>query len=485
MSTTRTSFLFSFAEKYTLLLLSISGGMVIARLLTPAELGVFSVGAVLVGLAQVVRDFGVGQYLVQERALDMPKMRAALGTALLVAVLLAALVGLGAAPVARFYREPRLREVLHLLSINFLLIPFSALTLPYLRRQMRFSAIYAINATNSATNLLVSVSLALLGFGYLSLAWASVAGTAAALLVCLLLRPPELPWLPAWRGMGAILSFGAFSTGGGIIDEAGVAAPDLIIGKVLDVAAVGMFSKALGLLGVFNQAITSAVSPVVFPLFAARARDGGDVRAAYLSTISYVTALAWPFFAFAGLMALPLLNLLYGPQWNAAVPLIRIMCFSSASYSMFSMARYLFVATGHVKAQAKLDTIAVPVRVGAVLLAAPFGLVWVAWAVFAGALFRCWITYRYLVRLSGLELAQMLRAVGKSLLLCGLTAAPAALVLLLWPPQTGRLLWPLALAGAGALLCWCAGVVLLKHEIGVEFALMRRKVRALAAAGQR
>ena len=272
MSATRISLLFSFAEKYTLLLLGIGGGMVIARLLTPAELGVFSVGAVLVGLAQVVRDFGVGQYLVQERALDTAKMRAALGTALLVAWLLAALVLLGAGPVALFYREPRLRDVLQLLSINFLLIPFSSMTLPYLRRQMRFAAIYAINTANSAVNLLVSVGLALLGFGYLSLAWASVAGTAAALLVSLWLRPSELPWVPSWRGMRAILSFGALSTGGGIVDEAGVAAPDLIIGKVLDVAAVGIFSKALGLLGVFNQAITSAVSPVVFPLFAARAR---------------------------------------------------------------------------------------------------------------------------------------------------------------------------------------------------------------------
>ena len=151
---------------------------------------------------------------------------------------------------------------------------------------------------------------------------------------------------------------------------------------------------------------------------------------------------------------------------------------------MFSMARYLFVATGHVKAQAKLDAIAVPVRVVAVLLAAPFGLVWVAWAVLLGALFRCWITYRYLAVLSGLGLAAMLRAVRKSLLLCALTTAPAVLVLLALPPQTGRLLLPLALAGSGALLCWCAGVVLLKHEIGAEFALVGRKVRALVGADQ-
>ncbi|MFM9437807.1 O-antigen/teichoic acid export membrane protein [Janthinobacterium sp. CG_23.3] len=480
MNATRISLLFSFGERYTVLLLGIVASMILSRLLTPAEIGVYSVGAVLVGLAQVVRDFGVGQYLIQEKELSTEKIRAALAASVGVAWLLAALVLAGAPALARFYHEPRLAGVLQLLSINFLLIPFSALTLPFLRRQMRFAALYAINAANGAVNLLVAVGLALLGWSYLSLAWAAVAGTVAALLVSLWVRPPELPWLPGLKGVGAVLSFGALTTGGGLVDEAGVAAPELVVGKLLGVEAVAIFSKAQGLLGVFNQAITSAISPVVFPLFAARARDGGDVRAVYLATVSYVTALAWPFFLFVGLMALPLVNALYGPQWNAAVPLIRIMCCASALYSMFSMARYLFVATGHVKAQAQIDAIAVPLRLGAVLLAAPFGLAWVAGAVVLGALCRCWITWRYLRALAGVDLGATLRAARKSMALCALSGLAPALVLLALPPRPGYLLLPLALAAAGALLGWIAAVLLLKHEIAAEFELVRRKVCALA-----
>ncbi|CDG83287.1 lipopolysaccharide biosynthesis protein [Janthinobacterium agaricidamnosum] len=473
------SLLFSFGEKYTALLLGMAGTMVLARLLTPAEIGVYSVGAVLVGLAQVVRDFGVGQYLIQEKELTTAKIRAALATSMIVAWLLAALVLLASGLVARFYGEPRLQGVLQCLSVNFILIPFSATTLPYLRRQMRFSAMYAINTSNSAVSLLVALLLALLGFGYLSLVWAAVAGTGAALLVSLWLRPPELPWLPHHRGIGKIMSFGALSTGGGLIDEAGVAAPELVIGKMIDIASVGIFGKAQGMLNVFNQAITSAISPVIFPLFAARARDGGDVRLAYLHTISYLTALAWPFFIFLGLMALPLVNLLYGPQWNAAVPLIRIMCASSALYSMFSMARYLFVAIGHVKAQAQLDAQAVPPRIAGIVIAAPFGLEAVAWAVLLGTLLRSWLTYRCLARLSGMTLQPMLLAVRKSLALCCLTALAPLLVLLLMRPHAGDWLWPLAVAALGALLCWVAGVLLLKHEIALEFDIVRRKVFGL------
>ena len=483
MNATRHSLLFSFAEKYTVLLLGIVATMMLSRLLTPAEVGVYSLGAVLVALAQVVRDFGVGQYLIQEKQLDRPKLRAALATSVLVAWLLAALVLAGSGPLARFYDEPRLRLVLQLLSINFVLIPFSALTMPMLRRQLRFRAIYLINAANSVTNLLVAVGLALLGYSYMSMVWAALAGTLASLLASLALRPRELPWLPGTKGMRAIAAFGAVSTGGGLIDEASVAAPDLIIGKLIGIESLALFGKAQSVLNMFNQLITSAISPVVFPLFAQHDREKaqrgqGGAAPAYLRTVSYMTALAWPFFFFLACMALPLVKLLYGQQWLACVPLIRIMCLSSAMYSMFSMARYLLVATGQLRVQVGIDAWAGALKVALVLAAAPLGLVAVAWAVMASLLLRSWLVYRALRTVSGLDWRLLLRTVRKSLLLCGLTAPAPLLMSILLPNELPHAMPLLALVGTGlaTLLCWLGGLFLLKHELAAECVLLQRKL---------
>lgn len=480
MSATRHSLLFSFAEKYTVLLLGMVATMVLSRLLTPAEVGVYSLGAVLVALAQVVRDFGVGQYLIQEKQLDMAKLRAALATSLLVAWLLALLVLAASGPLADFYQEPRLRPVLQLLSINFVLIPFSALTMPILRRQLRFRAIYAINAANSVTNLLVAVGLALLGYSYMSLVWAALAGSLASLLASLLLRPRELPWLPARQGMRTVAAFGAYSTGGGLIDEASVAAPDLIIGKLINIESLALFGKAQSVLNMFNQLITSAISPVVFPLFAANERASGQGGAgpAYLRTVSYMTALSWPFFFFLACMALPLVKLLYGQQWIACVPLIRIMCLSSAVYSMFSMARYLLVATGRMRVQVGIDAWSGVLKVALVLAAAPFGLVAVAWAVVLALLLRSALSYRSLRAACNLDWRLLLRTVSKSLLLCGCTA-PAPLLASLWLPNDlphAMPLLALLATGLASLLCWIAGIFLLKHELAAEFLLLQRKL---------
>ncbi|MBB3220078.1 lipopolysaccharide biosynthesis protein [Pseudoduganella umbonata] len=468
----RRSLLVSFGERYTLLLFGVAGTMIIARILPPSEIGIFSIGAVLVGLAQVLRDFGVGQYVVASKTLTPDQLRAVLGVSVCSAWTLAGLVALLSGMTADFYDEPRLRDVMRLLALNFVLLPFTALTLSYLRRQLRVSGIYIINTTHSLVQLVSTVWLAACGYGCLSLAWGTVAAAVAGLLVSLPLRPADLPWRPSLQGARAVIGFGFYATGGNLVDEAGVAAPDLIIGKLLDAEAVATFGKAQALLNLFSQAVTSAVSPVILPMFARQARDGQDFRTSYLLTVSCMTAVAWPFFALLGTLALPTVNFVYGPQWDGAAPLIRIMCCSSALYSMFIMARYLFIATGHVREQARLDTLSVAFRVALLLPAALFGLYWVALAVAGSVVIRSWLTWGYLSRLAEINAADLLRAVRQSAALTLLTTlAPIGALFMM---KSGPV--QLMVASICAVSLWLVGVVIFRHPLAEELELAWRKV---------
>lgn len=471
--TPRLSFLISFAEKYTLLLLNTGSTMVLARLLTPADTGVYAIGAVLTGVVQVLRDFGVGTYLIQEKTLSIEKLRAALGVSLLIGWLLALLLFAASDPAAQFYHEPRLLPVLQLLSFNLLLLPFSAVALACLRRQMRFKAIFAINVSQAVAQIVCSVVLAMLGWGFLSLALGTVAGTLATVIVAFGCRPDGLPCLPSWRGMRDVLSFGSFSTAGTLIDELGVSAPDLIIGKVAGMADVGIYGKATGVINVFNQMVTAAISPVIFPLFSTQVRAGGDLRAAYLSTASYITAMAWPFFAFVAFMAPELVSVLYGPQWMAAVPMIRVLCLSAGLYSVFNMARYLFVAMGEVKAQARLDAQAVVVRIAAVLVAAPYGLEAVAWAVVVGAVWRSALTYYYLRHLVGLRWNVLLGATWRSAATA--TGCMTGALAVQWHAPHLQGFSHLALTALAGGTCWLLAMWGLRHALAQEaLALLHR-----------
>lgn len=460
----------SFAEKYTVLVLGMVSSVVVARLLTPAQIGVFSVGAVVVGFAQLARDFGVGQYLIQEPELNADQLRAAFTLTLLIAWAVALLLVLAAPAVAQFYRDAGVGSVLRILAMNCLLIPFGSVTLPCLRRQMRFGALYCINVVSAAVNLLACLVLAYAGLGYLGLAWAAVAGTAASVLASLCFRPRGMPWRPGWRGLRRLLSFGAYASAANLLDEAGVAAPDLVIGKLIDMAGVGLFSKAQGLLNLFNQLITRAVTPVLLPLYAAQVREGRDMKPAYLQTISFMAVLSWPFYGVLAVLAWPAVRLLYGAQWDAVVPLVRCLCLGAAVFSLFGMARDLFVAMGQVRQRARLEAISVPLRVLGIALAAPFGLIAVACAIVLTSCLKCLLIYRTLAALTGMRVAELAAALWRA---AGVTvlalAAPLAAMQAL-PVADGHGLAPLLAGGVGAGVGWIAGVFLLRHEIAPHLA---------------
>jgi O-antigen/teichoic acid export membrane protein len=78
----RRSLFLSFAQNYTGMLITIPSIMILARFLTPAETGIFSVAMAVTNLTHVLRDFGVGGYLIQEREITREKIRAAFTIAL-------------------------------------------------------------------------------------------------------------------------------------------------------------------------------------------------------------------------------------------------------------------------------------------------------------------------------------------------------------------------------------------------------------------
>jgi O-antigen/teichoic acid export membrane protein len=110
--------------------------MIIARLLTPGQVGIFSLASAFLAIASVVREFGVTEFLMQDKALDHARIRAAYGVAIAVAWSMGGLVLLLRRPIADFYGEPGVADVLSVLCLTFAILPFATPTTALLYRDM-------------------------------------------------------------------------------------------------------------------------------------------------------------------------------------------------------------------------------------------------------------------------------------------------------------------------------------------------------------
>ena len=297
MSSSRRALKFALASQYTAQIVAFVSVIVVARLLSPEEIGIYSVAAVVLFLASEVRNFGVAQYIVREPEMDAEKLSRATAVVSITSWAMAALLIVFARRFANFYGEPGLQEVLQLVAGGFLLTPLISVPYAYMVRNMQFDKILRVQVTGSVTQLVVTVGLAYLGFSYMSLAWGLTLSVVSNAIVVTIYRDQEVPFLPSFKALRDVLSFGTFAGAGSVIAKVSEGIPDLVLGRVASMTDVGIFSRAVGVVILFDRAVTLAVRPVVLPHLSDAFRTGHSVAYAYLRAVELHTGLAWSFFA--------------------------------------------------------------------------------------------------------------------------------------------------------------------------------------------
>lgn len=480
MNGVRRALAFTFAQKYLLTAIHLVSTMVLARLLAPSEIGVFAVGNAVVSMTEVFRDFGVGTYLIQTRQITRVKIRTAFTITLILSVLVSGLLVVLSGEIAAFYREPGVQEMLYIAAANFLIVPFAATVMSLLRRDMAFGAIARINLVATLSYGVTVNGLAALGFGYMSLAWAMLVSSAIGALAAILHRPDLRMFCPGLGDWRKILSFGSFSSATAVLNGLYSNLPQLILGRILDFAAVGLYSRAVMLSQLFDRLVLDAVNPVVLPAFATAVRSGDALKTPYLCALEYITALQWPFLLCLALLADPIVELLLGHQWLAVAPLVRIIALASLCLFPAFLTYPLLVAVGRVRDTLTMSLITVPVSLALLFAASFFGLEAVAASLFLAAPLQVYVALAFVRRQARFSWYELVAAVQKSALVAlGAAAAPAAVVVLAGFRLDLSIL-EAAIAGVGAFLGWLATLSITRHPLFGEISRGTHGVRAAA-----
>jgi O-antigen/teichoic acid export membrane protein len=205
--------------------------------------------------------------------------------------------------------------------------------------------------------------------------------------------------------------------------------------------------------------------PLVSPYFAHIRRQDGDQAATYLIAVEYLTAFAWPFFAVMLLLAQQVVRALYGPQWDASVPLVEVLCLAGAVSSISLLAGQVMVANAQVRYFANCQLIAQPVRIAAVVVASAHGLIAVAVALVVSECFALLVISWYLHRTIKVRPAELLRACRKSVFVAFCAALVPLAVRIFWRGDPSNP-WPALSAGVlGAALGWIAGIIVTGHPL--------------------
>lgn len=406
----RQAIVYSFSSSYLTILIEFASVLVVVRLLSPEEMGVYAISASFVAILRVLRDFGVSQYIVQEPNLKREHLRAAISITACFGFTFALLIYFVVAPLsAQVYESAGVGQVLEVLAFSFLLFPFGAIPMAHMRRTLNFKSRFKVEICAALAKSTTAISCAIYGLGYMSLAWASIAEAVTIVAVASIVRPSGLPHAPGLRGIRHVFHTSWRLAGGGFVQYVGAAAPPLILGKVLGLHSVGLFDRGTATINTFNHMISNSVDTLVLPYFSSSKRAGSSLKNEYLKANSLVTGIAWPFFIFLSFNAAEVIRILYGDAWVSAAPIVvwlayaQILGFSCYLYEQF------IIAQGRAGAFLKLQGFLTPVTIILILVAAPDGIERVAQAFILIASIRFVVVAYFLYnvdKISLLELAQ-------------------------------------------------------------------------------
>jgi len=370
--------------------------------------------------------------------------------------------------VGVFYREPGVARVLEVVAASFFLIPFGSTIRALLRRNMAFGKLYMIQTTESLIRSTAAITLAFSGFGYMSLAWASLLSMAASVVACGF-------WGARYRVRGVSLAhwrevtrFGIARATGDVAAQIGMRSSDIIIGRVLGMAAAGLYSRGYGLINMFRENVVGAVNAVAFSTFAERHRGKARPDEAFLQSLTLLTAVSWPFFLFAVLMAFPIMRIMFGSQWDAAVPLLQWLAAAAMVGTLIFQCNYFFTAIGRVGVATRNEVVFQSVRVGIVLVAAYQSIEMVAAAQVLVYVIAVGIYYRDLSRIAQISMSRLAQALVPSVLVTVAAGIGPGSVFILDRPSADNLWTPLLLSGASALVGWVIGVYAVRHPLASE-----------------
>jgi O-antigen/teichoic acid export membrane protein len=320
--------------------------LILARLLAPEEWGLAAMVLVFSGVVVVFTDSALGSALIQRRTIDEEDRSTVFWTSAAVGLALM-LVGLGLSePLARFYGEPEVAALFAVLSVSFLVTALGSTQQALLIRDMRWNRLELRQIAAAVVGAGVGIGIALAGLG----AWAIVGQLLTEAVVSTLLLWCLAGWWPSatfsFASLRRLAGFAGNVFGENLLYQAGRNVGNLLMGRFLGASALGMYALATNIVLVPFTRIAGPLQQVFFPAFSRMGDDLARMADTWIRATRLVGVVSIPALVGLVVVAPDFVDVVLGPKWVDATPVIQILALVGLVQSLQSLCGEVLLALG-------------------------------------------------------------------------------------------------------------------------------------------
>jgi O-antigen/teichoic acid export membrane protein len=405
--------------------------IVLARLLAPEDFGLVALATTLSAALLAVTEFTFDVVLIQNRNAGRSYYDTAWTLQLWRNAILALILMLGASLFASMLGDARLENILYFLAGAVLVEGFQNVGIVEFRKHFQFHKDYMFLVGGKMALIVAGIPLAILWGNYWALVAAIVFGACVKVALSYIMQSyrPRFS-LAKWRN---IIRFSKWL----LMTQAGTFAfqrtDTFVIGRIVGAQGVGIYTIAYEIANLTTSTLLAPIRRAILPGFASVAHDMEGLRRSFVDVFAFALLMATPVAAGTGLVAEPLVHVVLGQKWLAAIPLIQVL----AIYGFLSVASagsgpvYMALGRPHLLAVVLGLALAVllPVLIFGVM---HWGALGAAWAVTLAVLVMALLDIGISTRVLRLRLRRLLVPAWRPLLAVALMIAVVLEVRLNW-----------------------------------------------------
>lgn len=355
-------------QKYTKMGVTFISGIILARLLTPFDYGCIGMLAIFMTLAEAFIDGGFGAALIQKKNPTQDDYSTIFFWNIGMAGFLYIVLFFCAPAISRFYNIPVLCDVLRVQGIVLFIYAFNLVQRNQLRKRLDFKILSIISITTAIISLCITIFLAYKGFGV----WALVTQNLISAAIPSLFFWFYVKWRPVFifskQSFKELFGFGFYMFLTHLINTFAMQLQGLLIGKVYNPSTLGYYSKAHGTEALASHSISSIMTQVTYPLYAA-VQDNKQVMInmirRLIMTLSYIS---FPIMFILILLAEPIFILLYSDRWAQSIPYFQALCLAGLPNCLQAVNMQTIAAIGKSKVMFRWTIIKRVVGISAVVV---------------------------------------------------------------------------------------------------------------------
>jgi O-antigen/teichoic acid export membrane protein len=321
-------------------------GLILARILSPRDFGVYAVAFVALLVTASINDIGIEATLVrwphdlEEVAPTATTVVMAFSTVLFIAIWFAA------PAFARAFNTPEGVGVIRLMAVGLIISGVFTVNSAVTNRTFRVHIRSSGEIAATVVCLCTTLALAQLGFGAYSLAWGNIAGNLVVGMVLLIWAP--IRYRPGFHLQTArvLLRHGLPIAGAGLIFVAMLNTDNVVVGHNLGPVGLGFYSLAWNVSSWPVVIFSGAVSMVSLSGFAKLQHDRNELGRAFAKSVGLVVAITLPFCVLLATLSLPIIHVLYGQKWSHSATALTFLAILAAMRVITIITTELLVAVG-------------------------------------------------------------------------------------------------------------------------------------------